>query len=148
MNIQLQTFSKLNEVNDFLRNKPFGTACLLTGGPTATDNVRISLKRHGFGCSVVKMANGWRRIELKRLTPHVKKNYVDWERLHAQSNDPCRRVEDCDPTTLGSNADGMDVGDVIRISGNKKTIQRDISKRGWKVSIIKDGAFWKVTRRS
>ena len=148
MDFQLPTFSKLSEVSDFLQGKPFGTACLLTGGPTATDNVRVSLKRYGFGCSVVRMENGWRRIELKRLTPHVEKSHADWTRLNARSNDPSRRLVDYDSTTLGTNADGMVVGDVIRISGNKKTIERDIGKRGWKVSIIKTGAFWEITRRA
>lgn len=148
MSDQLPRLAKISDVVAYFKGKPAETACILTGGPSATDNVRVQLKRKGFGCSVVKLEDGTRRVVLQRLTPHVKKSHADWERIHSRSDDPSRTLEDNDPLTFGNSADGLKVGDSIRVVGNRKNLQRDVAARGWTASMIKDGNHWIVTRTS
>lgn len=144
----LPVFSTVKEVKDYLAGKPFGTTCILTGGPTALQNLRVQLKRYGFGCSVSQMENGHRQVVYTRATPHVQKSHSGYQRQHARSANPERTVWDGDTNTFANSAEGLEVGGVVRVVGNRKTIGRDVAAKGWTASVIKDGDHWIVTRRS
>ena len=146
--MELPTFATCAEAANFLKTQPLGTACILTGGPTATDNVRVQLKRKGVGCSVVRLDNGYRRIVYQRQTSEIQNGYRTFIRELSRSDDPTRLVEDGDPNTWGNSSEGIMVGDTIFVRGNRKTLERDIAGRGWTASLIKTDDGWNVTRKS
>lgn len=141
------TFQKPLEAYNHLKLKGKGSRCYLQRSPTTKSHaIRPAFNKKGMGVSIQKIDDtGLTLVTYTEDCPDRKEAAAAYRRSAPQHHLNVTRQGD---ETSFSSVGFLEVGSSARVQGHRVSLETDIRKRGWKASIVKDGDYWIITRKS
>ena len=101
--------------------------------------------RKGIRVSAVKIDDtGLRLITYTGDCPELKEAYKVSQNTPFEHQFTNRVGEDMTFSSVGC----LEIRSTVRVMGNKRTLRRDITARGWTATFKRDGDCWEITRTS